>query len=80
MKLNNCLSLSLLLGCVAATFMTEEQRALIHYTAPLTGENSLILEPLNETARTGAIPIGIEEALLLSKSCENDIPTIHILK
>ena len=47
--------------------MTEQQQALLHYTAPLTGENELDNVPLNMTATTGVLPVDVETTVLKCK-------------
>ncbi|KAL9609071.1 MAG: hypothetical protein Q9167_006136 [Letrouitia subvulpina] len=64
MFLNYSLVCTLLVGAAVANGMTQQQQALLDYTAPLTGENSLDIVPLNKTATTGVLPIDVEQTIL----------------
>ena len=67
MLLNHSLVCTLLVGAAVANGMTQQQQALLDYTAPLTGENGLDIVPLNKTATTGVLPIDIEQTILRCK-------------
>ena len=65
MLFGKILSLSMLLGnAIAQSHTPHHQQSLVQFTAPLTSENDLTIIPLNETARTGVIPVEIEETIL----------------